>query len=148
MTIKTSTGLRNAMLGSASFKTTMDLGFVDLYSGAVPADADASIGAAVKVCRVSNNSTGTGLLFDTAAASGIIAKKPSETWSGVNLASGTASFYRHVAAGADAGGSSTTLPRVQGTIATAGADMNISNPVLVSGATQTLDFYTVALPTG
>ena len=154
MTIKTSTGLRNAMLSGATLKVTMEAlvssastGFIKLYGGTVPADADGALGGATLLCTVSNASGATGLLFDTAAAAGILAKKPSEAWSGVNVASGTATFYRHVITGDD-GTSSTTQKRIQGTIATAGADMNISNPVLVNAAPQALDFYTVALPSG
>lgn len=148
MTIKTSTGLRTEMLSGNSFKGTMDDGFVKIYGGTVPTDADAALGGATLICTITESSDGsTGLTFDAAVA-GIIAKAAAETWGGINVASGTATFYRHVGPGADAGGASTSLPRIQGTIATAGADMNISNPVLVSAAPQALDFYTVALPTG
>ncbi len=145
MTIKTSTGLRNALLDTGSLKSVMNLGFINIYSGAVPSDADAALGGAVLLTTISNNSTGTGLTMDAAAAAGVITKAAGEVWSGVNGASGTASFYRHVAV-ADDGTLSTTQPRLQGTIATAGGDMNLSSTGLTSGATQTVDYYSVALP--
>lgn len=145
MTLKTSTGLRNKILDTDSLKTVMALGFVNIYAGSEPATADAALGGATLLCVVSNNSTGTGLTLDTAAA-GVLPKTPSEVWSGVNGASGAATFYRHVAVGDD-GTLSTTQPRIQGSIATFGAELNLTSTTLTSGATQTIDFYSIAEPT-
>ena len=134
------------MLDTSPLKTLMSLGFIRIYAGTVPSTADASIGAATLLCILSNNDTGTGLTLDAAAASGIIAKNTGETWSGTNSASGTATFYRHVAVG-DTGGASTTEARIQGTIALAGGEVNLSSVNLSVSALQTLDYYVVALPT-
>lgn len=142
---KFSTGLRNKMLDANPFKTVMALGFVKIYAGTVPADADASIGSATLLSTISVASGGTGLSFAASAVAGVISKAV-ETWSGTNAASGTATFYRHVAVGDD-GTLSTTQARIQGTVAVAGADLNISNTALVAAATQTIDSYNVALPT-
>jgi hypothetical protein len=142
---KFSTGLRTKMLDANPFKTVMALGLLKIYAGTVPADADASIGSATLLSTISVGSSGTGLSMAASAAAGVIAKA-AETWSGVNAATGTASFYRHVAAGDD-GTLSTTQDRIQGTVATVGADLNLSSTALVSGATQTIDSYSVALPT-
>lgn len=143
---KFSTGLRNAMLASSNMKTALANGFIDIYAAPAPATADDAVGAATKLCRISLNSTGSGINFDTAASGGVLAKAPAEVWSGVNLATGTAVWFRHVGA-ADDGTSSTTQPRVQGTIATVGADYNVSSTGLTSGATQSIDGYSIALPT-
>lgn len=145
MTIKTSTGLRNAMLASGSAKAALDGGKINIYAGAAPATADDAVGGATLLCAITLNSTGTGILFDTAAVNGVLAKKPSETWSGSIVATGTATWYRHVAA-ADDGTLSTTAPRIQGTIALIGADMNI-DPAFVSGQTKVIEHYVLALPT-
>lgn len=147
MTLKASTGLRNKVLDTSPLRTALNLGFIKVYSGTPPATADAAIGGGnTLLCTISNNSTGTGLTMEAAAVSGILEKETTEVWSGVNVASGTATFYRHVAVG-DTGASSMTEARIQGDIATAGADMNLSNTVLASAATQTIDYYVVALPT-
>ena len=122
MAIKTSTGLRNAMLATGSAKAALDGGRINIYAGAAPATADDAVGGATLLCAITLNSTGTGILFDTAAVNGVLAKKPSETWSGSIVATGTATWYRHVAA-ADDGTLSTTAPRIQGTIALIGADL-------------------------
>jgi hypothetical protein len=144
MTLKTSTGLRNKLMDAGSLKTVMAAGLVKIYSGAIPADADAAVTGSI-VCTVSQASAGTGVNFDTNAAAGVISKAPGETWSGVNVASATATYYRHVAAGDD-GSLSTTQARLQGAVATVGSDLNLSSVALVSGATQTIDYYSVALP--
>ena len=145
MAIKNSTGLRNAMLATGSAKAALDGGRINIYAGAAPATADDAVGGATLLCAITLNSTGTGILFDTAAVNGVLAKKPSETWSGSIVATGTATWYRHVAA-ADDGTLSTTAPRIQGTIALIGADLNI-DPSFVSGQTKVIEYYIVALPT-
>lgn len=146
MTIKASTGLRNGTLATGSLRSLLNGGRINIYAGAEPATADADLGGATLLCAVTVNSTGTGINFDTAASGGVLQKAPGEVWSGVNAATGVASFYRHVAAG-DAGDASTTAARLQGTIGIAGADLNLSSTSLTSGATQTIDYYSVALPT-
>lgn len=145
MTLKASTGLLNKLLDTGSLKSVFALGFINIYTGAAPASANDAVTGAL-LCTVSNNSTGIGVNFDAAAAAGIIAKLNTEIWSGVNAAGGVAGYYRHVAPG-DTGVLSTTEPRMQGAIATAGAELNLSNTTLTNGATQTIDFYTVQLPT-
>jgi hypothetical protein len=145
MSLKTSTGLRNGVLATGSLKSLLNGGFIKIYAGTVPSSADDAIGSATLLNTISVNSTGTGINFDTAASAGVLSKAPAEVWSGVNAASGTATFYRHVAA-ADDGTLSTTQPRIQGTVSTVGADLNLSSVSLTSGATQTIDYYSVALP--
>lgn len=145
MAIKTSTGLRNAMLATGSAKAALDGGRINIYAGAAPASADDAIGGATLLCAITLNSTGTGIMFDTAAVNGVLAKKPSETWSGAIAATGTAAWYRHVAA-ADDGTLSTTAPRLQGTVALIGADLNI-DPNFISGQTKAIEHYVIALPT-
>ena len=145
MAIKNSTGLRNAMLASGSAKAALDGGKINIYAGAAPATADDAVGGATLLCAITLNSTGTGILFDTAAVNGVLAKKPSETWSGAIASTGTAAWYRHVAA-ADDGTLSTTAPRLQGTVALIGADLNI-DPNFISGQTKVIEHYVIALPT-
>lgn len=153
MAYQISTGLRNILLGSAaaasatsaSLSTAMNLGFLMIYAGAVPASADAALGGATLLCKVSNNSTATGLTLGP-SASGTIPKNASEVWSGVNAATGTAAFFRWVAPGDD-GTLSTTQARVQGLVGTLGSDMNLSSVSLTSGATQTIDTFNWTLPT-
>lgn len=146
MTLKASTGLRNKLLDTGPLKTVLLSGFIKIYAGPEPSDADAAIGGGnTLLCTISVNSTGIGLSFDAAATGGNLAKNPAEVWSGNNVAGGTATFYRFVTA-ADTGVLSTTEPRLQGSIGLAAADMILSNVVLTNGAPQAVDYYVVALP--
>lgn len=146
MAIKESTGLRNYRAVTGSLRDALTAGFIQIYNGAEPATADAALGGAILLCTISVASTATGITLDAVAVDGVASKPAGVVWSGVNAATGTAQFYRYVAPGDD-GTLSTTQPRVQGRIATAGADINMTSTALVSGATQTLDFYVLAQPT-
>lgn len=144
MAYQISTGLRNKMLDTGSLSSIMNLGFIYLYSGTVPASADAAL-TGTQVCKISNNSTATGLTLDP-AVSGTIPKKSSEVWSGVNSATATVTHFRWVGA-SDTGVLSTTEPRIQGLIGVVGSDMNLSSVSLTSGATQNIDTFNWTLPT-
>lgn len=144
MTLKVSTGLRNKLMDTNPLKTIFAAGFIKIYGGTVPADADAAVTGTL-LCTISNNSTGTGINFDTSASGGVLSKAPAETWSGTNAATGTATYYRHIAVGDD-GTLSTSQARIQGLVSTVGADMNLSSVSLTSGASQAIDYYSVTLP--
>lgn len=144
MAIKLSTGMRDDLLDTGSFRSILNLGFIKIYTGAEPASPnDAATGTLL--CTISNNSTVTGLTFAATASGGVISKNGSETWSGVNAATGTAGYFRFVAVG-DTGASSTTQQRLQGSVAVVGGDLNLSNTTLSSGATQTIDYFSATLP--
>lgn len=142
MAIRMSTGLRNALLSSGSLKSIFDAGSeIRIYAGTVPASAGDSIGAATLLCVIRNGASG--ITFASGASVGVLEKNAAETWSGTNSAGGVATFYRHVLTG-DADTLSGSAPRYQGTVATIGADMNLTSPSLIAGATQTLDYHSVA----
>ena len=144
MAFHISTGLAESIIGGSSIKDTMDLGFIDIYSGTVPADADASIGTATLLCRVSLNSTATGL---TLLQDGrLLRKPPADVWSGTNAATGTATFYRQVLTG-DTGDLSTTDARIQGEVGlTNYSEMTLTDTSFVSGSTFSLGGYVLEQP--
>ena len=147
MSIKLSTGLRNGLLDTNDFKTALDGGFLYIYDGTPPADADAANSGNTLLCTISVDGLGvTGLGFDTAAASGVLSKDPAETWQGTNAATGTATFFRWTESGGTPAGASTTEQRIQGTVGVAGADLNLSSVSLTISAVQTIDFFNVSLP--
>lgn len=147
MTIKVSTGCRNKLLDTNPLRTIFNLGFIKIYDGPIPATADAALdGANHLLATISNNGTGTGITFETAAANGAIAKKASETWSGTAGTTGTASFYRLVAAG-DGGALSTTEARIQGSVGTSAADLNLADITITSSDVVPVDEFSVGLPT-
>jgi len=150
---KVSTGLRNYRLGTGSFAAGMSGFLIKIYGSAtsqaaadalIPATADAAIGSATLLCTVSVDGGGTGGAFGT-PASGVIAKAAAETWTGTNVASGYASFYRGVLS-TDTGALSTTEKRVQGTVGTVGKDLIIANAYMTSGVVQPINSYSIGDP--
>lgn len=144
MAIKMSTGLRNEMLSGDSLKAIFDAGSeIRIYSGTIPSSADDGIGSATLLCAIKKDGT-DGITFDAAATGAILQKNPSEVWEGDNVATGAATFYRHVLT-ADDDALSNTAPRYQGTVAVVGGDMNLTNVNLVNGANQKLDYHAVTI---
>lgn len=85
-----------------------------------------------------------GLRFD-AATGGACPKVAADTWSGNGLAAGTAGWFRLRESGDSGVGASATACRIDGSIATSGADMNLGSltvsvgaPFILSGASFTL----------
>lgn len=89
-----------------------------------------------------------GVSFGTATA-GVLVKLASQVWSGVAGATGTAGWFRFVGAVADSGITDTTESdfRLDGSISTSGAQLNMSNTSIASGATQTISSFPITLPT-
>lgn len=145
MALQASTGLRNKLLDTNSLRSIFNLGFLEIYGGSVPTSPDGSISGSTLLVRISNNNTATGLTFAASAASGAITKNLSETWSKAAAATGTATFWRFVAAG-DTGVLSTTEARIQGTIGLAGADLNTTSLSYTSATVYTIDAFAISLP--
>lgn len=88
-----------------------------------------------------------GLKFGDSAA-GVLSKDDTQTWSGVAAASGTAGWFRFLGSVADAGAtdSSEVFIRLDGNVATSGANLNLSSTTITASATQTLDTWTLTEP--
>ena len=82
------------------------------------------------------------------AAAGAIAKDAAQTWTGVNVASNTAGWFRFVGSVADSGlaDSAETQIRLDGSISTSGADLNLTSTTLTQGATQTISSFSISMP--
>lgn len=140
-----STGLRNKLLGTDSLKSALAGGFVHIY-GCDPANVPTSADAAIDtnhtlLVTLYGDGSANGLNLGT-PADGVISKDPNEMWSGQVLASGTARFFRYVGP-ADTGASSSTEPRLQGTVARVGGHLNLSKVDLVEGDTQAVSFVAI-----
>jgi hypothetical protein len=96
---------------------------------------------------VTGVSSVNGLLFGEVSA-GVLSKLASQEWTGLGLADGTAGWFRFVGPVADAGAtdSAAAFNRIDGNIATSGANMNMTNTNIVTGATQTVNTGTVTVP--
>lgn len=108
---------------------------IEIRSGSQPSSADAAPTGTLLV-TISDNATGNGLHFNDAVA-GVLALLTGQINTGVAVADGTAGWFRIKNLG-DSGASSTTDPRVDGAVATSGAELNISSTTIANGATQTI----------
>ena len=144
MALRLSTGLRQALLGTADFQAEFNLSRIYIYTGSQPSSAnDAATGTLLATITV--NGGATGLTFD-APVDGTISKAAAETWSGTAGAEGTAGWFRLSEAGDDPATLSTTISRVDGNIATSGANLNMSNTFVANGAVQTISSFAITLP--
>lgn len=162
--LKLSTYLRNKLLDASgasladllnpSAQGTLGNGSkLLIFKGTVPASPDDATSGATLICTI-RNVTGTGsdynLNFDT-AANGVMEKLAADTWSGsvANPGDAVATFFR-VVSHADAGtaADTTTYARLQGEIATSGQVGILSNTALAHGSTQSIDYFSVSLPSG
>jgi hypothetical protein len=75
---------------------------------------------------------------------GIITKN-TDVWSGVALATGQTGYFR-IVQNTDTNADSATEVRLQGSVNTSGAELNMSSITITLGATQTIDTFTVELP--
>ena len=142
---KASVELRNDLLEAMA--TGMNGGVLKMYddTGSVPINASDAIGTSVLMVTVSLNDTGSGISFETDAASGVIQKKTTETWLGTLIASGTYSFFRFVSL-TDDGSEDLTAKRLQGNIGLINSDINVSSMTKTVGNEQRIDSFVVGMP--
>ena len=91
-----------------------------------------------------------GLKMDYNAAAGLITKDVTQTWSGTAVAVGTqtAGWFRVKGSVSDAGAldSGAVYLRMDGAVATSGAQMNMSSTSITYGAVQTLSAFNFTVP--
>lgn len=148
MALRLSTGLVNKLMDTSPFKTLFAAGFIDIYSGTRPTLAnDAPPANTVKLATVYSNGTSLGINFEANATDGILEKASAETWSCASmLATGTATWFRLREASDPGSALSTTACRVDGTVGTSGADMNLTSISFAAGAPLTIGGGQFTLP--
>lgn len=90
----------------------------------------------------------SGLIFGAPSA-GTIAKGTGQVWSFNGAVAGTAGWFRLVGSSSDGGGLQSAepyLPRMDGSVGTSGADLNLSNIVIAVGAPTTIDTWSFQVP--
>ena len=88
-----------------------------------------------------------GLQF-AAASAGSVSKLAAQVWSGLNVANGTAGWFRQYGPFLDTGAldSAGVFARVDGAVATSGGEMNLNSTAFTSGATTTVQTGTLTVP--
>ncbi len=147
MSFRLSTGLRNAMMDTDGFKGAFDGCKLCVFSGAIPANADADEGSGVKLLEITVDAEAfaTHPLHYGTPAGGSIDKSSSETWQGEGLANGVAAWFR-IYGPTVITGASTTAVRLDGTVNTSNADMIMTNLSVAAGAITTVDQAEFTLP--
>lgn len=149
MTVRLSTQLRTNLAGTTGFAATFANGVIEVYTGTQPTTADAAVTGTLLGTVTLNSGAFTpgvstnGLTF-AAAATGAVSK--SGVWSFNGIATGTAGWFRLKGNAVDAGALSTVLPRLDGSVAVSGADLNLSNIAIVVSAPNTIDTFTFTIP--
>lgn len=153
-TTVTAAALRDAIIRAGIYRATSSGAVVTVLAPVGTGDAHNGLALATTVTTLTATSGGNitggvdaanGLKF-AAPASGAVSK--SGTWSFVGVAAGTAGWFRLKAAITDAGGADSTFvyPRLDGSVATSGADMNLSNITIAVSAPTTVDSFTYTQP--
>jgi hypothetical protein len=133
-----------------SLSDLMKHGRLDIYTGSQPADADsAETGTKLVSITLSSGSftpgqEANGLLLGN-VSSFALQRETGQTWSGVAVATGTAGWFRFYD-NAAVTGASTTAKRFDGSIATSGAQLNMSNTSITTGGTTTIDTVAITQP--
>lgn len=88
-----------------------------------------------------------GLRF-AASSAGAITKAAAQIWSGIGATTGTAGWFRFKAAVVDGGGidSAATFIRMDGAVATSGAELNMSSTAIAAAAVQTISAFAITQP--
>ena len=150
MALRFSTALRNASIGTVGTAGALSTGVIEIYTGAQPATANDPVTGTLLGTVTLNGAAFTpgsatnGLTF-AAAANGAVSKSAT-AWQFTGLANGTAGWFRFKGNASDAGGTSTTAIRLDGSIATSGGDMTIGNLSITVGAPNTIDQFTLTYP--
>ena len=130
MTFSITASMKNTMLNQITSGAGASSTVV-IYSGGVPANADASLSGNTVLVTLPCSAT-----FAPAASGGVLtANAITQTNCGT---SGTASFYRLIATGG-----STVL--AQGAVGTSGSDMNLNTTTLVSGGPVVCSSLTISM---
>lgn len=142
------TALKNAWLATSALKTLIDSGFIYVYSGPIPKDANGTPSAeaaldpsCVKLCKIDASAgAGTGVTWNGAPTNGVLQRTAAETWSGTNLATGTATFFRYCLGTDDGSAAYASQYRIQGTVGEdASFDADIGSTALTSGQLTTFN---------
>lgn len=145
MAVRLSTGLRNAMLDTGSFKSAMNAFFIDAYTGSQPASADAAPGATLLRTYSVGGDGSTGATWG-AASSGTISRTTSEVLSGTAVTNGVIGWVRIRLAGDD-NSSSVSAKRIDMGVGSSGStDVGMISTTVASGDLDIWGVLSLSLP--
>ncbi len=150
MALRYSTGLRNKLLNDTGIRSALANGVIRIYSGAQPVNANAAVTGTLLLTitkssgAFTHGSATNGINFD-APVDAVLSKAAAEVWSGVGVAGGTMGWFRFSGNPLDDGSSSTTLARIDGSIAKVGGDLEVNSTTVVTGQPNTVDQFDLSM---
>jgi hypothetical protein len=150
--INLSTGAKTMLLTTGSLNSIFTTGCIYVYSGAKPADADSAVTGNLLGTVSKDGGTFTpgsptnGLTFTSPAVLGVMSKS-SDTWKLKGSAIGNIGYARFVGNATDAGGASTSLPRMDFDVGTTSGVLQLTSTATTVGSQTTVDTFTLALAT-
>lgn len=108
-----------ADLGAGTGKITIEAATAGEYF-------ECSVGANLALATLTEDAYGIRFEDYGDIASGILEKLDTQTWEGACIADGTIGYFR-IVTDADTGGSSTSLPRLQGSVSTSNSDLILAS---------------------
>lgn len=148
-------GLVNKMLGftgGSTFRSLMQGGFLDIYSGTKPTSAT-NVEAGTRLVQIRKTGVAAGSLGWCIAASilgGSIKKAGASLWQGVTstTVAGVASWYRFYSAASVKGNtSSATLCRFDGSVGTTSSfDLQLTSTTISVNQPITIDSFKIKIP--
>ena len=111
----------------------LDTGYLRIYDGTIPTNADTAVGAQVLLAELRFNATAFG-----AASNGVATANAFTADSSANN-TGTAAWFRALK-------SDGTTVVLDGTVGTSGEDLNLNTTSIVSGANVNVTSMTVTMP--
>lgn len=136
-----STALRNQIINgilNSQAGISFDSGTLEIRSGAAPGPDAAATGTVLATIT---------LPADAFAAASAGAAAKSGTWEDTSAdAGGTAAHFRIIQSGDTNGATGSTDERIEGTVSTSGADLNLDSTTISAAQTVTIDTFTVTMP--
>lgn len=147
MTLRLSSKLANSMMDTAPLKTSISAFVIDIYGGTIPAQANDAPGS-TRLARISLTGTGSAVSWETSSTEGQLEKNASEVWYGLCTLAGTATWFRICTVADDQSDDDGTLSRyrIDGTVSTSGADMNLASTTFAVNDPIVLSAFSLTLP--
>lgn len=142
-------GLFTATVAAAVVTVKPRPGAGATYNAVAFATTATTLTATVGAATLSGGVSAINALGFGSSAAGAIGKPANAVWSFSGAAAGTAGWFRMVGSIDDAGAAIVAAPylcRIDGSIATTGGDMNLSNTVIAVAAPNTIDSFTWTTP--
>jgi hypothetical protein len=148
MSLRLSTATRNALITSSGLQSLFTRGVIKIYTGTQPASADsAPTGTHIATITTDGitfvHGEPYGGLEFTLTAAGRLDKKTGATWKLRGVASGTAGWFRLYRNTYDPGTTSTSYPRIDGSIP---SNLTLTDLSINAATDRVVDLFYITLP--